>query len=156
MLGQHLISDHKPPRLLLKRCACFKSKMITVEKRFCTNLWNEFIETANLTSFHMQWFIQYLGETCFGRTVVLFALHIFSPAQKSTYETKRKNYTLLLRSKLKITKISTIATPLLNTATTLFNEHRSQRPFGTSDWQKILSAFSVVSVSDDHVVCNRP
>jgi len=32
-------------------------------------------------------------------------LHIFSPAQKSTYETKRKNYTLLLRSKLKITKI---------------------------------------------------
>jgi len=32
-------------------------------------------------------------------------LHIFSPAQKSTYETKRKNYALLLRSKLKITKI---------------------------------------------------
>jgi len=32
-------------------------------------------------------------------------LHIFSPAQKLTYETKRKNYALLLRSKLKITKI---------------------------------------------------
>ena len=32
-------------------------------------------------------------------------LHIFSPAQKSTYETKRKNYALLLRSKLIITKI---------------------------------------------------
>jgi len=32
-------------------------------------------------------------------------LHIFSPAQKSTYETKRKNYALLLKSKLKITKI---------------------------------------------------
>jgi len=27
--------------------------------------------------------------------------------------------------------LSTIATPPLNTATTLFNEHRSQRPFGT-------------------------
>jgi len=32
-------------------------------------------------------------------------LHIFSPAQKSKYETKRKNYALLLRSKFKITKI---------------------------------------------------
>jgi len=32
-------------------------------------------------------------------------LYIFSPAQKSTYETKRKNYALLLRLKLKITKI---------------------------------------------------
>jgi len=32
-------------------------------------------------------------------------LHTLSPAQKSTYETKRKNYALLLRSKLKITKI---------------------------------------------------
>jgi len=32
-------------------------------------------------------------------------LHIFSPAQKLTYETKRKNYGLLMRSKLKITKI---------------------------------------------------
>jgi len=32
-------------------------------------------------------------------------LHIFSPVQKSTYETKRQNYALLLRSKLKITKI---------------------------------------------------
>jgi len=31
-------------------------------------------------------------------------LHIFSPVQKSTYETKRKNYALLLRPKLKITK----------------------------------------------------
>jgi len=31
-------------------------------------------------------------------------LHIFSPAQKLTYETKRKNYALLPRSKLKITK----------------------------------------------------
>jgi len=31
-------------------------------------------------------------------------LRIFSPAQKSTYETKRKNYALLLRPKLKITK----------------------------------------------------
>ena len=30
---------------------------------------------------------------------------MFSPAQKSAYETKRKNYALLLRSKLKITKI---------------------------------------------------
>ena len=32
-------------------------------------------------------------------------LHIFSPARKSTYETKRKNYAMLLRSKLKISKI---------------------------------------------------
>jgi len=32
-------------------------------------------------------------------------LHIFSTAQKSTYETKRKNYALLLRSKHNITKI---------------------------------------------------
>jgi len=52
--------------------------------------------------------------------------------------------------------LSTIVTPPLNTTTTLFNEHRSQRPFCTSDWQNILSAFSVVSVSDYHVVCNRP
>ena len=50
----------------------------------------------------------------------------------------------------------TIVTPPLSTATTLFNEHRSQRPLGTSDWQNILSAFRVVSVSGDHVVCNRP
>ena len=50
----------------------------------------------------------------------------------------------------------TIVAPPLNTATTLFNEHRSQRPLGTSDWQNILSAFSVVSVLGDHVVCNRP
>jgi len=34
-------------------------------------------------------------------------LHIFSPARKSTYE-KKKNYGLLLRSKLKITKLSPI------------------------------------------------
>jgi len=34
----------------------------------------------------------------------LVKIHIFSPAQKSTYETKRKNYVLLLRLKLKITK----------------------------------------------------
>jgi len=27
---------------------------------------------------------------------------------------------------------------------------------GTSDWQNILSAFSVVCVSGDQVVCNRP
>ena len=33
-----------------------------------------------------------------------FMLHIFSPVQKSTYETKRKNCALLLRSKLKVTK----------------------------------------------------
>jgi len=32
-------------------------------------------------------------------------LHIFSPAQKSAYKRKRKIYALLLRSKLKITKI---------------------------------------------------
>jgi len=32
----------------------------------------------------------------------------------------------------------TIVTPPLNTATTLFNEHRSQLPLGTSDWQNIL------------------
>jgi len=56
----------------------------------------------------------------------------------------------------RLQNLSTIATPPLNTATTLFNEHRSQRPFGTSDWQNILSAFSVVSISDDHVDCNRP
>jgi len=31
-------------------------------------------------------------------------LHIFSPAQKSTYETKRKNNARLLRLKLKISK----------------------------------------------------
>ena len=49
-------------------------------------------------------------------------LHIFSPAQKSTYETKRKNYAQLLRSKLKIQTLSTIVTPPLNTATNLFNE----------------------------------
>jgi len=56
----------------------------------------------------------------------------------------------------RLQKLSTIASPPLHTATTLFNEHRSQRPCGTSDWQNIFSAFSVVSVSDDHVVCNRP
>ena len=32
-------------------------------------------------------------------------LHIFSPVQTSTYEKKRKNYALLLRLKLKLTKI---------------------------------------------------
>ena len=39
------------------------------------------------------------------RELVSCVLHFFSPAQKSTYETKRKNYALLLRSKLKIAKI---------------------------------------------------
>jgi len=76
-------------------------------------------------------------------------LHIFSPAQKSTYETKEKLRTV---AKIKtqdyknwrLQNVFTIVTPPLNTATTLFNERRSQRPLDTSDWQNILSAFRVV------------
>jgi len=56
----------------------------------------------------------------------------------------------------RLQKFFTIVTPPLNTATTLFNEPRSQRPLRTSDRQNILSAFNVVSVSGDHVVCTRP
>jgi len=56
----------------------------------------------------------------------------------------------------RLPKFSTNVTPPLNTATTLFNEHRSQRPLGTFDGQNLLSAFRVVFVSGDHVVCNRP
>ena len=60
--------------------------------------------------------------------------HIFNPAQKSTYETKKKLRTV---AKTKIQKyknwrlpnFSTIAVLPLNTATTLLNEPRSQRPF---------------------------
>ena len=39
----------------------------------------------------------------------------------------------------RLPKFSTNVTPPLNTATTLFNEPRSQRPFGTSDWQNYSS-----------------
>jgi len=52
-------------------------------------------------------------------------LHIFSPAQKSTYQTK-KNYALLLRSKLKITKFEHNYNPSINTATKLFNDLESR------------------------------
>jgi len=38
----------------------------------------------------------------------------------------------------RLQNFNTIATPPLNTATTLFNEHRSQRPFGASDWKNTL------------------
>jgi len=87
--------------------------------------------------------------------------HLQSRAKVDIWNKKKKLRTV---AKIKtqdyknwrLQNLSTIATPPLTTATTLFNEHRSQRPFGTSDWQNILSAFSVVSVLDDHVVCNRP
>jgi len=92
------------------------------------------------------------------RKLASCVLHIFSSARKSTNETKRKNYALLLflRSKLKITKIEHNYNPSTKHSYITVQRTRSQRPFGTSDWQKILSAFSVVSVSDDHVVYNRP
>jgi len=87
--------------------------------------------------------------------------HLQSCAQVDKWNKKQKIRTV---AKIKtqdyktwrLQNLSTIVTPPLNTATTLFNEHRSQRPFGNSDWQNILFAFSVVSVSGDHVVCNRP
>ena len=95
------------------------------------------------------------------RKLVSCVTHLKSCAKVDIWNKKKK-----LRTVVKIQiqdykngrwqKLSTITTPPQNTATTLFNEHRSQRPFGTSDWRKIPSAFSVVSVSDDHVVCNRP
>jgi len=56
-------------------------------------------------------------------------LHIFSPAQKSTHETKRKNYALLLRSKLRITKIEHKCNSFTKHSYNTFNEQRSQRPF---------------------------
>jgi len=39
----------------------------------------------------------------------------------------------------RLPKFSANVTPPLYTATTLFNEPRSQRPFGTSDWQNYSS-----------------
>jgi len=98
---------------------------------------------------------------CVGK-LVSCVTHLQSYAKVDIWNKKQKLRTVAkINTKdyknWRLQKLSTIATPPLNhTATTLFNEHRSQRPFGTSDWQNILSAFSVVSVSDDQVVCNRP
>jgi len=61
----------------------------------------------------------------------------------------------LLRSKLKITKIEHYYNPSLNTATKLFNEP-DRNGHSALLIDKKISAFSVVSVSDDHVVYNRP
>jgi len=51
--------------------------------------------------------------------------------------------------------IPIITTPL-NTVTKLFNKPDRKRPFGTLIDKKISPRFHVVSVSDDHVVYNRP
>jgi len=68
-------------------------------------------------------------------------LHIFSPAHKSTYETKRK-----LRTAAKIKtqdyKIEPIRTPPLNTATKLFNKPDRKWPFGTLIDKKYLRDFA--------------
>jgi len=91
-----------------------------------------------------------------------FVCYTSSVLRKSRHMRQKKKLRTVAKIKTqdyknwRLQNLFTIVTPPLNTATTLFNEHRSQRPLGTSYWQNILSAFRVVSVSGDHVVCNRP
>ena len=91
-----------------------------------------------------------------------FMCYTSSVLRKSRHMKQKKKLRTVAKIKTqdyknwRLQKFFTIVTPPLNTATTLLNEHRSQRPLGTSDWQNILIAFRVVFVSGDHVVCNRP
>ena len=72
------------------------------------------------------------------RKLVSCITHLQSCAKVDIWNKKKKLRTV---AKIKtqnykiwrLPKFSTIAAPPLNTATTLFNEPRSQRPFGTSD-----------------------
>jgi len=60
----------------------------------------------------------------------------------------------LLRTKLKVTELSPIKTPPLNTARRLLNPIANGY---SSHWlTKNLSAFGVVFVSGDHMVYNKP
>ena len=86
------------------------------------------------------------------RKLVSCVTHLKSCAIVDIWNKRKKLHTV---AKIKtqdyknwrLQNLSTIVTPLLNTATILFNEHRSQRPFvGTSDWQNIPSAFVVVRI----------
>jgi len=78
------------------------------------------------------------------RKLVSCIPHLQSCAKVDIWKKKKKLRTV---AKIKpqgykncrLPKFSTNVTPPLYTATTLFNEPRSQRPFGTSDWQKYSS-----------------
>ena len=78
------------------------------------------------------------------RKLVSCITHLQSCAKVDIWNKKKKLRTV---AKIKpqgyknwrLPKFSTNVTPPLNTATTLFNEPRSQRPFGTSDWQNYSS-----------------
>ena len=78
------------------------------------------------------------------RKLVSCITHLQSCAKVDIWNKKKKLHTV---AKIKpqgyknwrLPKFSTTITPPLNTATTLFNKPRSQRPFGTSDWQNYSS-----------------
>jgi len=64
---------------------------------------------------------------------------------------------ILLNDKYKLNHSQlTIVAPPLDAAAALVDGPRSQRPWGASDRQGVLSAFGVVSVSGDRVVCGGP
>ena len=85
-----------------------------------------------------------LDESYCVRKLVSCITHLQSCAKVDIWNKKKKLRTV---AKIKpqgyrncrLPKFSTNVTPPLYTATTLFNEHRSQRPFGTSDWQNYSS-----------------
>jgi len=78
------------------------------------------------------------------RKLVSCITHLQSCAKVDIWNKKKKLRTV---AKIKpqgykncrLPKFSANVTPPLYTATTLFNEPRSQRPFGTSDWQNYSS-----------------
>ena len=84
------------------------------------------------------------------RKLVSCVTHLQSCAKVDIWNKKKKLRTVAkIKTKdyknWRLQNLNTIATPPLNTATTLFNEHRSQRPFGTSDWQSwvLIENYSV-------------
>ena len=126
----------------------------------------------------LQWFSLYLSFSiiCKATTVThtkridhnllrkepSFVCYTSSVLRKSRHMRQKKKLRTVTVAKIKtqdyknwrLHNFFTIVTPPLNTATTLFNEHRSQRPLGTSDWQNILIAFRVVFVSGDQCSLN--
>ena len=74
------------------------------------------------------------------RKLVSCVTHLQSCAKVDIWNKKEKLRTVAKTKtqdykNWRLQNLSIIATPPLNAATTLFNEHRSQRPFGASDWQ---------------------
>ena len=84
------------------------------------------------------------------RKLVSCITHLQSCAKVDIWNKKKKLRTV---AKIKpqgyknwrLPKFSTSVTLPLSTATTLFNEPRSQRPFGTSDWQNYSSRLAWLS-----------